>query len=218
MLTKPNQRLVRFTKKEEKEMRPTSRSVTLQTEIKSPRATSKRETWRKDNETTKSSSTSRRKEYLRKRIAQSNQGNRTLWFETTHGDPRQGAYNKGDNPAAEVELHKESHITLRANLGGFIPEYATRGQRGARRELARRFVILGDVLYKRSCLTSLRTGDQKIWWRIKSKVNQHWDLIIAAVKCWDAKAMVLDRVRSKQNRVVTWGLLKFRKHLSRKRK
>jgi hypothetical protein len=39
---------------QEKEMRPTSRSVTLQTEIKSPRATSKRETWRKDNETTKS--------------------------------------------------------------------------------------------------------------------------------------------------------------------
>lgn len=42
----------------------------------------------------------------------------------------------------------------------------------------------------RSCLTSLRRGDQKIWWRIKSKVNQHWDLIIAAVKSWDAKAMV----------------------------
>lgn len=34
----------------------------------------------------------------------------------------------------------------------------------------------------RSCLTSLRTGDLKIWWRIKSKVNQHWDLIIAAVR------------------------------------
>lgn len=33
---------------------------------------------------------------------------------------------------------------------GFIPEYATRGQRRARRELSRRFVILGDVLYKRS--------------------------------------------------------------------
>lgn len=42
----------------------------------------------------------------------------------------------------------------------------------------------------RSCLTSLRTGDQKIFLRIKSKVNQHWDLIIAAVKCWDAKAAV----------------------------
>lgn len=39
--TKSKKRLVRFTKKEEKEMRPTSRSVTLQTEIKSPRATSK---------------------------------------------------------------------------------------------------------------------------------------------------------------------------------
>jgi len=33
---------------------------------------------------------------------------------------------------------------------GFIPEYATRSQRRARRELSRRFVILGDVLYKRS--------------------------------------------------------------------
>ena len=48
----------------------------------------------------------------------------------------------------------------------------------------------GMIAAIRSCLTSLRTGDQKIWWRIKSKVKQHWDLIIAAVKCLDAKAMV----------------------------
>lgn len=41
----------------------------------------------------------------------------------------------------------------------------------------------------RSCLTALRTVDQNLFLRIK-KVNQHWDLIIAAVKCWDAKTMV----------------------------
>ncbi|KAL0315237.1 UNVERIFIED_CONTAM: (R)-mandelonitrile lyase-like [Sesamum calycinum] len=41
---------------------------------------------------------------------------------------------------------------------GFIPEYATRGQRKARRALARRFVILGGVPYKRSFKRDLGSG------------------------------------------------------------
>ncbi|KAL0294155.1 UNVERIFIED_CONTAM: NADH-ubiquinone oxidoreductase chain 6 [Sesamum calycinum] len=46
-----------------------------------------------------------------------------------------------------AEIHEE---VLRYLPDGFIPEYATRGQRKARRALARRFVILGGVPYKRS--------------------------------------------------------------------
>lgn len=39
-----------------------------------------------------------------------------------------------------------------------------------------------------------------IWWRRKSKVNQHRNLIIAAVKCWDAKA------------AQRWFVFRFGKH------